>query len=172
MGAQLRKVDSLTRESDDGLEDPYGCTDPYTGETVHRGTAMTVPYGTPMPPGSTPPTQAGGPMPSTSLYVCQHRRGVGVVSYRESSIQLISAAVSAIAIDGSAVVMTGSYQYAGETAVTLSASAGTVEVAEDGCWTWQSIPDDGPDDGQFVVITATADDKTAKVAFELTYSER
>jgi hypothetical protein len=68
--------------------------------------------------------------------------------------------------------MTGSCQYAGETAVSLSVSAGSVEVDEDGCWTWQCTPDDGPADGQIVVITATADDKTAKVAFELTYSER
>lgn len=162
----------MSRERDDGLEDPDGCTDPYTGETVHRGTAIAVPYGTPMPPGSTPPNQDGSHVPSTSLYVCQGGRWVGVVSYREGAIQLLSDAVSAIAIEGSAVVMTGSYQYAGETAVSLSASAGSVEVDEDGCWAWQCTPDDGPADGQIVVITATADDKTAKVAFELTYSER
>jgi hypothetical protein len=163
-------VDPLNIERDDGLEDPYGCTDPYTGETVHRGTAIVVPYGTPMPPGSTTPNQDGSHVPTRSMYVCQDGRWVGVVSYHESSIQLLSEAASVTAIEGAAVVMTGSCTYAGETAVTLSASAGSVEVDGDGGWTWQFTPDDGPADDQIVVITATADDKTTRVAFELTYS--
>jgi hypothetical protein len=160
-------VDPLDIERDDGLEDPYACTDPYTGETVNRGTAILVPYGTPMPPGSTPPYQDGSHLPSTSLYVCQDGRWVGVVSYLESSIQLVSDAPSVTAVEGSAVVMTGSCTYAGEAGVTLSASAGSVEVDGDGGWTWQLTADDGPAGGQIVVVTATADDRTAKVAFEL-----
>lgn len=162
----------MSRERADGLEDPSGCTDPYTGETVHRGSVVAVPFGTPMPPGSTPPYHDGSHAPSTSLYVCQSGRWVGVVSYRESAIQLVSDAMSALAADGSTVVMTGSCQHVGGAAVSISASVGSVDIDEDGCWTWQCTPDDGPADGEIVVITATADDGTAKVAFELTYVER
>jgi hypothetical protein len=86
---------------------------------VHRGTAIVVPYGTPMPPGSTTPNQDGSHVPTRSMYVCQDGRWVGVVSYHESSIQLLSEAASVTAIEGAAVVMTGSCTYAGETAVTL-----------------------------------------------------
>lgn len=157
---------------DDHLEDPYGCTDPYTGESVNRGAVISVPYGTPMPMGSTPPYQDGSHVPTTSLYVCQDGHWVGVVSYHESAIELLSDAVSVAAVEGSAVVMTGRCTYAGETAIALSASLGSVEVDGDGAWTWQLTADDGPTDGQFVVITATADDQTTKVAFELTYPER
>ena len=162
----------MTRERDDGLEDPYGCTDPFTGETVHRGTAIAVPYGFPMPAGSTTPNQDGRHAPNTSLYVCQDGRWVGVVSYRESPIQLFSDAMSVIAVDAADAVMTGRYEYAGETAVALSASVGSVDLDDDGGWTWQPTPDDELADVQLVVITATTDDATAKVVFELTYGER
>lgn len=160
------------RERDDGLEDPYGCTDPFTGETVHRGTAIMVPYGTPMPSGSTPPNQGGSQVPSSSLYVCQDGRWVGVVSYRESAIHLVTDAGPVIASDGSGVVVTGSCQYSGETAVKLSASAGRVDVDDQGRWTWQPTPVDRSPGGQVVVITATADDETSKIAFKLTHTER
>lgn len=166
----LGKVEAMR---DDELEDPYGCTDPITGDTVHRGTVISVPIGVPMPLGSTRPPYQGGPnAPTTSLYVCQDGRWVGVVSYRESSIELFSDAVSVAAIEGSTVVVTGSCAYGGNTAITLSASMGSVEVDDGGGWTWQLAPDNPPDHGKIVVITATADDKTSMVAFELTYPER
>jgi len=158
---------------DDGLEDPYGCTDPITGDPVHRGAVISVPIGLPMPAGSTRPPYAGGPNPpTTSLYVCQDGHWVGVVSYRERSIELLSDAVSVAVSEGSTVVMTGRCAYAGETEITLSASLGNVEVDGDGGWTWQHAPDSRSLDGQIVVITATADDQTSKVAFELIYPER
>ena len=157
---------------DDGLEDPYGCTDPITGETVQRGSVISVPVGLPMPPGSMQAPWGGGPnAPTTSLYVCQDGRWVGVVTYREDLIELHSDEVSVTAIEGSTVVMTGRCAYAGETRVSLSASVGSVDIDDDGGWTWQHAPDSRFADGPIVVITATADDKTSMVAFELTWPE-
>ena len=158
---------------DDGLEDPYGCTDPITGETVQRGSVIAVPVGLPMPTGSMQAPWGGGPnAPTTSVYVCQDGRWVGVVTYREGLIELLADAMSVVAIEGSTAVMTGRCAYTGETSVSLSASVGSVEIDDDGGWTWQHDLDSGFEDGPIVVITATADDKTSMVAFELTSPER
>jgi hypothetical protein len=159
---------------DDGLEDPYGCTDPITGDPVSRGTVISVPIGLPMPPGSVPRPAypVGGNAPTTSLYVCQDGRWVGIVSYRESPIELHSDVVSVVAVEGSPVVVTGRCVHARDTEITLTASVGSVEVDDDGGWTWQHAPDSGPTDSELVVITAMTDDNTTKVAFELTYPER
>jgi hypothetical protein len=158
---------------DDGLEDPYGCTDPLTGDTVSRGSVISVPVGLPMPPGSTPPPYAGGGnAPTTSLYVCRNGRWEGVVSYRESAIELLADAMSVVAIEDATAVMTGRCGHEGDAGIMLSASVGSVEVDEDGGWTWQLDPDGRPAETQIVVITATVDDQMSVVAFELTYSER
>jgi len=157
---------------DDELEDPEGCTDPWTGETLPRGTAVVVPFGYPMGPVSPPGPYVGGPAgPTMSMYVCENGRWVGVLSYREDLIELLSDEVSVAGLEGSAV-MTGSCRCAGETAIELSASVGSIELDEEGTWTWQLAPDDGPVDDQVVVITATAGDRTTKGAFELTGPER
>jgi hypothetical protein len=128
---------------DDGLKDTYGSTDPITGDPLSQGTVISVPIGLPMPPGSVPRPAypVGGNSPTTSLYVCQHGRWIGILSYRESAIELHSDAVSVVAVEGSPVVVTGRCAYAGEAAITLSASVGSVEVDGDGGWTWQHFPD-------------------------------
>lgn len=154
-------------ERDNGLEDPYGCRDPFTGETVHRGTAIVVPVGMPMPPGSVPPDYHGVGPPTTSIYMCQDGHWVGVVTYHEKAIELLSDAISVTATQGSAAQVSGSYTYAGDAAVALSASVGSVDDDGNGAWTWQHTPDGESGDGQVVVITATADDQTTRLAFEL-----
>jgi hypothetical protein len=157
---------------DDGLEDPNGCTDPFTGETVSRGSIISVPVGAPMPPGSVPPPFAGGgTAPTTSVFVCRDGRWEGVVSYRDDVIELLSDEVTVVAIEDQTVVMTGRYSYGGRAEVRLLASTGVVEVDQDGGWTWQLDPEDRPAAGEMVVITATADDKMSKVAFELVHPE-
>jgi len=156
---------------DDELEDPNGCMDPWTGETVPRGSAIIVPLGIPMPPGTLPPVPPGPGGPTYGFYICEGGHWIGIDAWREDLIALLSDEVSVAGLEGS-TVMTGSCRFAGETAIELSASVGSVELDGDGGWTWQLAPDDGPVDDRVVVITATAGDRTTKVAFELTYPER
>src|SRR4051794_16922807 len=157
---------------DDELEDPQGCIDPWTGDTVPRGSAVIVPVAYPMPPGTLPATLPGpGGRETYGLYVCEGGHWIGIDAWREDLIELLSDEVSVDGLQG-APVMTGTCRCADESVVELSASVGSVELDEDGSWTWQLASDDGPVDDEVVVITATTRDKTTKVAFALTRPER
>ena len=52
----------------------------------------------------------------------------------------------------------GSWSDAGNDVITLSASVGAIELNENGTWIWTFETNDGPDDSQTVVLTATDSD--------------
>ncbi|MCC9606606.1 hypothetical protein LOC68_17020 [Blastopirellula sp. JC732] len=51
--------------------------------------------------------------------------------------------------------------------IQLSASIGEVVDNGDGTWTWRYQTEDGPDDSQAVTITASSDEHSASVSFQL-----
>jgi Ca2+-binding RTX toxin-like protein len=58
----------------------------------------------------------------------------------------------------------GSWSDAGNDVVALSASVGTIELNENGTWIWTFETNDGPDDSQTVVLTATDSDGASSQA--------
>lgn len=58
----------------------------------------------------------------------------------------------------------GSWSDAGNDVVTLSASIGTIELNENGTWIWSFETNDGPDDSQTIILTATDSDGASSQA--------
>ncbi len=70
--------------------------------------------------------------------------------------------------EGETAAVTGFWSDPGDDEVSLSASVGTVVKHDDGTWSWSFNAQDGPDQSQTVVITATdSDGATASTSFAL-----
>lgn len=79
---------------------------------------------------------------------------------------------SVSAADGSLATNSGTFSDLGQDTVVVSASIGTVQTLPDGTWTWEYLTENGPDESQEVVITATDDDgATATTTFMLVDQE-
>jgi hypothetical protein len=155
---------------DDGLEDPNACTSPFGGGDSREGTVITVPGGTTMPIGTPPAPPSsipGAPYPPPlTTYVCSNGGWVPVSSALEVGLRVDPDGPAVTVDEGSAAVMSGTYTYAGEAAVDLTASIGQVTDLGAGTWTWSLTPDDGPAT-QSVTITATDGDQSGTATFDL-----
>ena len=80
----------------------------------------------------------------------------------------VGADSSSVTVDeGGTATNTGTFADAGDEAVTITASVGTVTQG-DGTWSWSYDASDGPDDSQTVTITATDNDgATSTTTFAL-----
>ncbi len=71
--------------------------------------------------------------------------------------------------EGTAAANSGNFADLGNDFVTLSASIGTVVANANGTWGWSFATSDGPDQSQFVTITATdSDGASSTTTFQLT----
>jgi len=161
----LTLLASPARGADNDLEDPNGCGGPFG--TGHQGDVITLPPGV-QPDIYTPVTYAvdayGNPLNNT--YQCVGGHWVLITSALEVGLSVAVDHASVTTAEGSSATMTGTYQYAGEEPLGVTASFGTATDNGDGTWSWSGTPDDGPAT-QPVTITAMAGTHQATTAFDL-----
>jgi PKD repeat protein len=73
-------------------------------------------------------------------------------------------------IEGEPAENSGTVDDPGDDVVTLTASVGTVTDNGDGTWSWGFLTSDGPAESQTVTITATDDDASTLMNFDLVVS--
>ncbi len=81
----------------------------------------------------------------------------------------VTGASSVTVDEGQVAANSGTWSDPGVDTVSLSASVGSVTQNADGTWDWSFNTTDGPDESQFVVITATdSDGASSQTSFRLT----
>jgi hypothetical protein len=147
---------SAYAEDNGGGQQPASCS--FGPTSVPSGGVVVLPPGYPLDPSGAPGLPQAPPTPATppqaQVYLCSGGHWIRVAGL-EVGLQIAADATEIEVPEGTAAMMTGTYQSAAPL-VTFAASAGAAAPATASTWTWSARPDDGASVQQ-VGVTATDD---------------